>query len=88
MIIEPFGFCFSLRDSLSVVFDEAPQTQLPPSIPSTSDVTVTIFDEDKLEVDLDKTLALVDSYKDKDTVAVSDFPGLRESLGIYMLCKD
>lgn len=71
-IAGPDGSWFNPRDYLSIVFDEAPQIQLPPSIPSTSDVTVTVLDkyEDELEEDLDKTITAVDFHGDEDTLSI------------------
>jgi len=77
------GTWFNSRDYLSVVFDEAPQTQLPPLIPSTSDVTVMILDEDEDELeDPDKTITPADFYKDGDTLSICTSPMFRERLGI------
>lgn len=75
-IVGPGESWLNLWDYLSVVFDEAPQTQLSPSIPSASDVTVTILDEDesKPEEDPDKTITPADFYGDEDTLSVCASP--------------
>lgn len=67
-----------------MVFDEVPQTHLLPSIPSTSDVTVTILDEgeDELEEDPGKTITPANFYGDGDTLSVCTSPMLRERLDI------
>lgn len=70
-IIGSTGSWFDLRDYLSVVFDEGPQTQLAASIPSESDITVTIDDEDELWEDPDKTITPADPGGDEGTVSVS-----------------
>lgn len=79
-IVGPGGSWLNSRDYLSVIFDEAPRTQLPPSIPSTSDVTVITLDEneDELEEDPDKTITPADFYRDEDTLSVCASPVLRE----------
>lgn len=64
-----------------MVFDESPQTQLSPLIPSTSDVTVTILDEDDLEEDPEKTITPADFYGDDDTLSVCASPIFCERLG-------
>lgn len=73
-----------------MVFDEAPQTQLPPSIPSTSDVVVTILDEDgnELEEDPDKMITPVDFYGDEDTLSVCASPIFCELFGISGIYRD
>ena len=84
-IVGPGGSWLDLQDYLSVVFDEAPQTQLPPSTPLTSDVIVTILDENgnELEEDPDKTITPADFCGDEDTLSVcTSSPILRERLGI------
>lgn len=88
MIVGSVGFCFNLRDYLSIVFGEAPQVQLPSSIPSTSDVTVAIFHEGELEEDPDKTSTPADFHRDEDILPVSASPVLRESLVISIVYKD
>ena len=90
MIVWPTGSWFNLQDYLSVVFDEVPQTQLSLSIPSSSDVTVTIFDEDgdELEEDPDKTITPEDFDRDYDTLSVCASPMFRERHGISRACCD
>ena len=84
------GPWLDVRDYLSVVFDEAPQTQLPPLAPSTSDITVTIIDEDwdELEEDLDKTITPADISEDGDTLSVCASPMICERLVISGWCYD
>ena len=80
-VVGPGGSWFRLRDYLSVVFDEVSETQLSPSVPSTSNITVTIFDaedEGGLEEDPDKTITPADFYRDEDTLSVCASPLLRE----------
>ena len=81
---------FDVLDYLSVVFGEAPQTQLPSSVPSTSDITVTITDEDgdELEEDPDKTITPADFYGDDDTLSVCVSPMLCERPSISGACHD
>jgi hypothetical protein len=81
VIVTPGRSWFAFRDYSSIVFGEAPQTQLPPSIPSTSDIIVKIFDEDQLEEDPDKTTTPADFDGDEDALPTSASPVLRESLG-------
>ena len=90
MIVWPTGSWFNLQDYLSVVFDEVPQAQLSLSIPSSSDVTVTIIDEDgdELEEDPDKTITPEDFYRDDDTLSVCVSPMFRELDGIHRACYD
>ena len=73
-----------------MVFDEVPQTQLSPLIPSTSDVTVTIVDEDwdEPEEDPDKTITPADFYSDEDALSVGASPMLCERLGVPGVCHD
>ena len=80
MIVRNGGSQFALRNSLSVIFEEAPKIRLPPSIPLTSDVTATIFDEgeDELEEDPDKTITPADYYRDEDALSICSSPLLRE----------
>jgi len=87
-IVEPGGSWLDLRDYLSVVFDEAPQTQLSPSIPSASDVTVTIPDEDEgeLEEDPDKTITPTDFCGDEEALSICGSPVIRERFGISSVC--
>ena len=75
---------------MSVVFNEVPQAQLSLSIPSSSDVTVTIVDEDgdDLEEDPDKTITPEDLYRDYDTLSVCASPMFRERDGISRACCD
>ena len=82
-IVGPDGSWFNLRDYLSVVFDEVPQSELPPSTPSVSDVTVTILDEgeDELEDDPDKTITPTDFHRDEDLLSVGTSTFFRELLG-------
>ena len=84
VIVGSTGTWSNVRDYLSVIFDEAPQTQLPTSIPSASDVTVTIFDEDgeELEEDPDKTITPADFYGDDDTLSTCASPMLCERLSL------
>lgn len=84
VIVGPTGPWFDFRDYLSVVFDKVTQSQLPPSIPSTSDVTVTIIDEDgdELDEDPDKTITPADFSVDDDTSSVCASPILRERFSI------
>ena len=73
-----------------MVFDEVPQTQLPPSILSESDVTVTIIDEDgdELEEDPDKTITPADFYRDDDTNSLCSSPIFCEQLSISEAYRD
>lgn len=78
------GTCFNSGDYLSAVFDGSPQIQLaPPSIPSTSDVTATIFDKYEPEEDPDKTMTPAD-----DVPSVNISPMHREPLRVSLLYKD
>lgn len=87
-MVGPVGTWFDLRDYPSVVFDEVPQTQLPPSISSISNVTVTVSSADGLEVDTDEMISPGEFQRDKDTLSVSATPVLRESLRISMVHTD
>lgn len=82
VIVGPVGSHFDLRDYLSVVFDKAPQTQLSPLIPSMSDVTATVSNEDEPEEDLNKTVTPADFCGDEDVLSVTASLVLRELLGI------
>lgn len=89
-IVGPGESWVNFWDYLSVVFDEAPQTQLSPLIPSASDVTVTIIDEDegKPEEDPDKTITPADFYGDEDMLSVCASPIFCERLRISSICHD
>ena len=67
-----------------MVFGEAPQTQLSPLIPSTSNVTVTIHDEDEYELDKDpdKTITPEDFYGDEDALSICTSSVLCEQLSV------
>lgn len=85
MIVGPVESLFNSRDYSSIVFDEAPQIQLP-SIPSTSNITVTIFDEDELEEDPDRTITPADFYRDENTLSVCTSPILCEWINTFRVC--
>lgn len=89
VILGPDGSWFILRDYLSVIFDEAPQIQVSPLIPSTSNITVEILDgdEDELEEDPDKTITPADFYRDEDTLSACTSSILREWPRIPGVCK-
>lgn len=89
-IVGSDGSWFNLRDYLSVVFDEVPQSELPPSIPSVSDVTVKILDEDEdeLEDDPDKTITPADFHRDEDLLSVGTSTLFRELLGTSGVLHD
>lgn len=73
-----------------MVFGEAPQVQLPPSIPSISNFTVTIHDEDEDEDDEDpgKTITLEDFCRDEGLLSVSAPPVLCEQLGVRRVYRN
>lgn len=73
-----------------MVFGEAPQTQLSPSIPSTSNITVTILDEDEgeLDEDPDKTITPEDFCRDEDVLSVCTSPVLCEQFSVRRVYRD
>ena len=76
VIVGPERSCLDVRDYQSVVFDQAFQTQLPSSITSASEVTVTIYDENELKGDSDK----IETPANLDRDSLSDSPELCELL--------
>jgi hypothetical protein len=88
VIVGSVGSYYNLHDYLSVVFDEAPQTQLPLSIASTSDITATIFKEGEPEEDPDKMFTSADLCRDEAIDFVITSPALRKSIRIPMVFKN